>query len=245
MAPIADPQGGVSPCSTPEGEMPLAEGTFVWDELVANDVEAAKQFYGEVLRLDEPARCRASSAHTRSSRARAVPTQAASWAAHRTCRLARRSGSSTSGRPTSTRAMRAAKELGATIDAGAVRRPDGRSPGVRHRPDRRRLRPLPAERVIGAENCRLPAREACASRPPRLLGVMRQRIARFLVRVPGFRGVYLKALLRTLDRTPPSKLPPELRQLKQMLGQVPPASAPRLPQVGREGRAAEAGGAQS
>ena len=52
---------------------------------------------------------------------------------------------------------------------------------------------------------------------------MRQRIARFLVRVPGFRGVYLKALLRTLDRTPPSKLPPELRQLKQMLGQVPPA----------------------
>jgi hypothetical protein len=53
--------------------------------------------------------------------------------------------------------------------------------------------------------------------------VIRQRIARFLMRVPGFRGLYLKALLRTLDSTPPSKLPPELRQLKQMLGQVPPA----------------------
>jgi hypothetical protein len=53
--------------------------------------------------------------------------------------------------------------------------------------------------------------------------VIRQRIARILVRIPGFRGLYQKALLRTLDSTPPSKLPPEMRQLKQMLGQVPPA----------------------
>lgn len=53
--------------------------------------------------------------------------------------------------------------------------------------------------------------------------MIRQRVARFLVKLPGFRGLYLKALLRTLDTTPPSKLPPELRQLKQMLGQVPAA----------------------
>jgi hypothetical protein len=51
--------------------------------------------------------------------------------------------------------------------------------------------------------------------------VIRQRVARTLVKVPGLRGLYLKALLRTLENTPPSKLPPELRQLKQMLGQVP------------------------
>jgi uncharacterized protein len=49
MAPIADPQGGVLSVFEPEGEVPPAEGVFVWDELVANDVEAAKQFYGEVL----------------------------------------------------------------------------------------------------------------------------------------------------------------------------------------------------
>jgi len=53
--------------------------------------------------------------------------------------------------------------------------------------------------------------------------VIRQRIARSLVRIPGFRGLYLKALLRTIDRTPPSKLPPELGQLKHMLGQMPEA----------------------
>lgn len=51
---------------------------------------------------------------------------------------------------------------------------------------------------------------------------MRQRIATFLVKLPGFRGLYFKALLRSLERTPPSKLPPELRQLKSMLDQVPP-----------------------
>jgi hypothetical protein len=51
---------------------------------------------------------------------------------------------------------------------------------------------------------------------------VRQRIARFLVKLPGFRGLYAKALVRSLERTPPSKLPPELRQLKTMLDQVPP-----------------------
>jgi hypothetical protein len=50
---------------------------------------------------------------------------------------------------------------------------------------------------------------------------VRQRIARFLVKVPGFRGLYAKALVRSLERTPPSKLPPELRQLKTMLDQLP------------------------
>jgi predicted enzyme related to lactoylglutathione lyase len=49
MAPIADPQGAVVSLFEPEGEVPPTEGVFVWDELIANDVEAAKQFYGAVL----------------------------------------------------------------------------------------------------------------------------------------------------------------------------------------------------
>jgi predicted enzyme related to lactoylglutathione lyase len=49
MAPIADPEGAVLSVFEPEGEVPPAEGVFVWDELIANDVEAAKQFYAQVL----------------------------------------------------------------------------------------------------------------------------------------------------------------------------------------------------
>ena len=49
MAPIADPQGGVLSVFEPQGDVPPTEGVFVWDELMANDVEAAKQFYGAVL----------------------------------------------------------------------------------------------------------------------------------------------------------------------------------------------------
>ena len=46
---IADPQGAVFSAYTPEGEPPLSEGTFLWDELVTSDVGAAKSFYTEVL----------------------------------------------------------------------------------------------------------------------------------------------------------------------------------------------------
>jgi predicted enzyme related to lactoylglutathione lyase len=49
MAVIRDPQGAVFSLFTPAGEPPTAEGVFVWDELLTTDVEAAKQFYGEVV----------------------------------------------------------------------------------------------------------------------------------------------------------------------------------------------------
>ena len=49
MAPIADPQGAVLSIFEPQSEVPPTEGVFVWDELVANDLGAAKQFYGTVL----------------------------------------------------------------------------------------------------------------------------------------------------------------------------------------------------
>ena len=50
---------------------------------------------------------------------------------------------------------------------------------------------------------------------------MRQRLVRLLVRVPGIRGLYLKALVKTLDRTPRSKLPPELQAVQRALKQLP------------------------
>ena len=46
---IRDPQGAVVSLFTPAGEAPRSEGVFVWDELMATDVEAAKRFYGEVV----------------------------------------------------------------------------------------------------------------------------------------------------------------------------------------------------
>ena len=52
MAPIADPQGAVLSVYQPAGDVPdvpASEGVFVWDELVANDVEAAKAFYSATL----------------------------------------------------------------------------------------------------------------------------------------------------------------------------------------------------
>ncbi len=46
---VQDPQGAVVSLFTPAGEPPRSEGVFVWDELMATDVEAAKRFYGEVV----------------------------------------------------------------------------------------------------------------------------------------------------------------------------------------------------
>ena len=50
---------------------------------------------------------------------------------------------------------------------------------------------------------------------------MRQRIANLIVRLPFFGKLYLKATLRYLEKTPPSKLPPQLKQLKAALDRVP------------------------
>jgi len=44
---IGDPQGAVIAAisGTPDSDMPVPEGAFVWDELSTSDVEAAKSFY--------------------------------------------------------------------------------------------------------------------------------------------------------------------------------------------------------
>lgn len=49
IAVIMDPDGGVIAGFTPAGDMPTPTGTFVWDELIAEDVEGAKRFYTEVF----------------------------------------------------------------------------------------------------------------------------------------------------------------------------------------------------
>lgn len=49
FAVIADPQGGVVAAFAPAGEGPAAAGTFLWDEFLAADVEAAKAYYTEVF----------------------------------------------------------------------------------------------------------------------------------------------------------------------------------------------------
>jgi hypothetical protein len=49
MAVIADPQGAVLSAYASAGDPPASEGTFVWDELMTSDVDAAKDFYGEVF----------------------------------------------------------------------------------------------------------------------------------------------------------------------------------------------------
>ena len=49
MAVIADPQGAVISAFGSTGEPPAGEGTFVWDELMTTDVDAAKSFYKEVF----------------------------------------------------------------------------------------------------------------------------------------------------------------------------------------------------
>ena len=49
FASIADPQGAIFSTFSPEGEAPTPEGTFIWDELLTTDVDAAKSFYTEVL----------------------------------------------------------------------------------------------------------------------------------------------------------------------------------------------------
>jgi len=49
FAVIADPNGAAFSAYSPEGEAPVSEGVFVWDELVTGDVEAAKAFYTAVI----------------------------------------------------------------------------------------------------------------------------------------------------------------------------------------------------
>lgn len=49
MCAVSDPRGAVFSLFEPESAAPQAEGVFLWDELLTDDVEGAKRFYGEVL----------------------------------------------------------------------------------------------------------------------------------------------------------------------------------------------------
>ena len=48
MVVVADPAGATVSLFQPAGEMSVPAGAFVWDELMTQDVEGAKRFYGEV-----------------------------------------------------------------------------------------------------------------------------------------------------------------------------------------------------
>ncbi len=49
VAIVRDPQGAFVGVYEPAGEMPAAEGVFVWDELGTTDVDGAQRFYEEVF----------------------------------------------------------------------------------------------------------------------------------------------------------------------------------------------------
>ena len=49
MAIIADPQGAYLSAYEPQGDSPVPEGVFVWDELASTDVDGAQHFYEQVF----------------------------------------------------------------------------------------------------------------------------------------------------------------------------------------------------
>ena len=49
VAIIADPQGAYVSLYQPEGDGPVSEGVFVWDELGTTDVDGAQRFYEQVF----------------------------------------------------------------------------------------------------------------------------------------------------------------------------------------------------
>jgi hypothetical protein len=65
---------------------------------------------------------------------------------------------------------------------------------------------------------------------------VRQRLARLVLRIPGVGRLYLKALLKTMNKTPRSKLPAELQQLQTMLKQIPKDQQLALLQDAMKGR---------
>jgi hypothetical protein len=68
---------------------------------------------------------------------------------------------------------------------------------------------------------------------------VRQRLLRTIVRVPLVGRFYLKALLRAIEKTPRSKLPLELQQLRGMLDRVPPDQRLGLLQASMRGQAGQ------
>lgn len=50
---------------------------------------------------------------------------------------------------------------------------------------------------------------------------MRKRLAILLARTPVLGKLYVRGMLRVIERAPKGKLPPELRQLQAMIRQIP------------------------
>lgn len=65
---------------------------------------------------------------------------------------------------------------------------------------------------------------------------IRQALLKGVVRLPFVGRLYLKGLLRAIQKTPRSKLPPELQQVQTMLSQVPPAKRLELLQAAVKGQ---------
>jgi hypothetical protein len=65
---------------------------------------------------------------------------------------------------------------------------------------------------------------------------VRQALLKGLVRLPFVGRIYLRGLLRAIQRTPRSKLPAELQQVQAMLSQVPPAKRLELLQAAVKGQ---------
>ena len=65
---------------------------------------------------------------------------------------------------------------------------------------------------------------------------MRERMLRTIVRVPIVGRLYLKALLRAIERSPRSKLSPELQQLRGMLDRLPPSERLQLVEASLKGK---------
>lgn len=65
---------------------------------------------------------------------------------------------------------------------------------------------------------------------------IRQALLKGVVRLPFVGRFYLKGLLRAIQKTSRSKLPPELQQVQTMLSQVPPAKRLELLQAAVKGQ---------
>ena len=66
--------------------------------------------------------------------------------------------------------------------------------------------------------------------------MIRQRLARVLLRMPVIGNWYLKAMVRALERTPRSKLPPELQQMQGMLQRLPREQRLKILKAGLKGQ---------
>lgn len=66
--------------------------------------------------------------------------------------------------------------------------------------------------------------------------MIRQRLARVVLRLPLVGNLYLKAMVRALEKTPRSKLPPQMQQMQGMLQRLPREQRLSLLKAGLKGQ---------